>query len=68
MIIGKLQSAEQLTEYLQKANNSQVHTKSDNVFSLAPPTPLLGDTNNGFSLNGQYRPVSLDDYDSLVSQ
>lgn len=47
-------------------NNSQVHSKSSNVFSMAPPTTLSG-TSNGFASNGVYRSVSLDDYDSLVS-
>ncbi|XP_031616852.1 uncharacterized protein LOC116336839 isoform X2 [Contarinia nasturtii] len=62
------QSAEQLGKYLQKANTSNIHSKSENVFSLAPPTSQLSDgSTNGFGLNGQYRPISLDDYDSLPS-
>ncbi|XP_031616850.1 uncharacterized protein LOC116336839 isoform X1 [Contarinia nasturtii] len=61
-------SAEQLGKYLQKANTSNIHSKSENVFSLAPPTSQLSDgSTNGFGLNGQYRPISLDDYDSLPS-
>ncbi|XP_055317344.1 mucin-2-like isoform X4 [Sitodiplosis mosellana] len=56
------QSAEQLGEYLRKANNSKVQTKSENVFSLAPPT-LSGVSGFG----SKYRPISLDDYDSLPS-
>ncbi|XP_055317339.1 mucin-2-like isoform X1 [Sitodiplosis mosellana] len=55
-------SAEQLGEYLRKANNSKVQTKSENVFSLAPPT-LSGVSGFG----SKYRPISLDDYDSLPS-
>lgn len=56
---------EQLTEYLRKSNNSQVHTKSDNVFSLKSPNAVLSNT-NAFGSNGRNHDVSLDDYDPLV--
>lgn len=51
-----LQSSDQLNEYLKKINRSD-STKTENVFSLAPPKSLG---------NQSYKPLSLDDYDSLV--
>lgn len=67
-LIHYKQSAEQLNEYLRNVNQTDTRTKSKNVFRLAPPSSSLSSTQSTNVFDSTvFRPLSLDDYDSLVS-
>lgn len=52
-----------LGSYLNTANTTQA--KTENVFSVAPPRSQ--NTISAFGIK-KYKPVTLDDYDSLVCE
>lgn len=60
-LISNLQTTVNLSSYLSKVNETQA--KSENVFSVTPSKSL--NTLSGFGTRN-YKPVTLDDYDSLV--
>lgn len=61
-LIFNLQTTVNLSSYLSKVNETQV--KTENIFSAAPPKSL--NTASTFGATRNYKPVTLDDYDSLV--
>lgn len=65
---NRIQSSEKLNEHLHKVNKTQTRKRS----GTASPSALADGVGNGagnlFGSTHKYRPVSLDDYDSLASE
>lgn len=67
------QGTDGLDAYLRKINKNKTQQKTENVFSLSPSRATtknevkIGGNGGAFGSSNNYRPVSLDDYDSLVS-
>lgn len=62
-----MQNLTRLTDYLRDASNEVAPTKTDNVFSLAQPaSSSIAPASNSIGSTIKNRPISLDDYDSLV--